>query len=193
MEGAKNGAAWHVSGKGRESGMALATAQRRGGESGARCINDALLGYSIGLVARVHKFVYKSHRSSSEVTARINFALAATPRSPMRPKQQEDERHVPQSARARARENENIVANRLPCQCWSLWKWYLDRCSIVPNLYVNAFKFIFNFDDSRLLWLCLSPVAAYVEINVKFISLETRRRWVGNFKNGKNNIRRNSK
>lgn len=90
-----------MSGKGRESGIALATAQRRGGESGARCINDALLGYSIGLVARVHKFVYKSHRSSSEVTARINFALAATPRSPMRPKQQEDERHVPQSARAR--------------------------------------------------------------------------------------------
>lgn len=62
----------------------LATTQRRGGESGARCINDALLGYSIGLVARVHKFVYKSHRSSSEVTARINFALAATPAAPMR-------------------------------------------------------------------------------------------------------------
>ena len=178
MGGAKNGAAWHVSGKGRESGMALATAQRRGGESGARCINDALLGYSIGLVARVHKF-----RTCGN--AALSDAPEATGRRTTR---------APKCARAKnARENENIVANRLPCQCWSLWKWYLDRCSIVPNLYVNAFKFIFNFDDSRLLWLCLSPVAAYVEINVKFISLETRRRWIGNFKNGKNNIRRNWK
>lgn len=65
---------------------ALATAQTlRGLETGARCINDALLGCSIGLAERVHKFVYKSHRSSREVTARINFALAARTRDPSRP------------------------------------------------------------------------------------------------------------
>lgn len=82
-----------------EGSSPLARAQRRGGESGARCINDALLGYSIGLAARVHKFVYKSHRSPSEVTARINFALAATPTASMHAEQQEDERHVPEPTR----------------------------------------------------------------------------------------------
>lgn len=55
-------------------------------------------------------------------------------RSPMRPKQQEDERHVPQSARVRARENENIVANRLPRQCSSLWKWYSDDTDVPSSL-----------------------------------------------------------
>lgn len=66
-----------------------------------RCINDPLLGYSIGLVARVHKFAYKSHRSSSEVTARINFALAATRTAPVRGEQHEDERHAPDLAHVR--------------------------------------------------------------------------------------------
>lgn len=97
--------------------MALATAQRRGGESGARCINDALLGYSIGLVARVHKFVYKSHRSSSEVTTRINFALAATLLSDAPEATGRRTTRAPKCARAHARENENIVANRLLRRC----------------------------------------------------------------------------
>lgn len=145
----KNGAAWHVSGE-RERSMALATAQRRGGESGARCINDALLGYSIGLVARVHKFVYKSHRSSSEVTARINFALAATPLSDAPEATGRRTTRAPKCARARARERKHCREPPSPPMFISLkiiLGWY--RCSIIPNLY--AFKFIFNFDDWCLL------------------------------------------
>lgn len=92
--------------------MALATAQRRGGESGARCINDALLGYSIGLVARVHKFVYKSHRSSSEVTARINFALAATPLSYAPGATGRRTTRAPKCARARKHERTKKTLSR---------------------------------------------------------------------------------